>query len=491
VGELFDKVRGASFQDARTTYLDPVLGAPPSVEYAPYARVPGSRARKDGRQGTIDQDPEFIAFLESLTNPVVKSLADGPTDGEKQEKITTTPLIRFIKEKKANKGKEVSSPSKPPKHSRTESKEPKAEKAQAKKVLRRAEKDVPPPVDKQAKLDKATKDAVKAANKQLSNQISKIAGKPSTTGSPKDISVPASPAPERKRERGNLTVATKILRRDLGLAPATPTRRRTAKSAGNADTTTSKIEPVNELASELASPAEENAKRPPTPKGPKAADATQKNTAVKPAKPDPPTEPAAARNAAKSVNAPSTPATKSSTPSKPKQAISQSTATQAFLKHANPSQGVTEALLEAGFATFGTIIKVEIDKKKGFGYVDFAEPEGLQRAIQASPVQIAQSQVVVLERKSVSAVAQARGNNNRNTQPPSGPAGRAAAGIGGTGPTQRPTPPQRPRGGRGGRNKGSFAKGGDRGGGVEKANSSSQTVKVSSDIVPPKAESPQ
>ncbi|TQB67557.1 hypothetical protein MPDQ_005264 [Monascus purpureus] len=45
-----------------------------------------------------------------------------------------------------------------------------------------------------------------------------------------------------------------------------------------------------------------------------------------------------------------------------------------------------EQTLETSFAPFGKILKVEIDKKKGFGYMDFAEPEGLQKAIAASPI---------------------------------------------------------------------------------------------------------
>jgi len=103
---------------------------------------------------------------------------------------------------------------------------------------------------------------------------------------------------------------------------------------------------------------------------------------------------------------------------------STSTSRQAFLKHANPSQGITEPLIEAALSAFGTIEKVEIDKRKGFAYVDFAEPEGLQKAIAASPVTVAQGAVQVLERKEKVA---------RRQPPPSTGLSRGRGGFGGRG----------------------------------------------------------
>jgi regulator of nonsense transcripts 3 len=88
---------------------------------------------------------------------------------------------------------------------------------------------------------------------------------------------------------------------------------------------------------------------------------------------------------------------------------------------------------------FGGIEKVEIDKRKGFAYVDFAEPEGLRKAMAASPIKIAQGAVQVLERKEK--VARAGPNPRFNNVPPP-PPGPARGGRGGFGP--------RGRGGRGG-----------------------------------------
>ena len=76
---------------------------------------------------------------------------------------------------------------------------------------------------------------------------------------------------------------------------------------------------------------------------------------------------------------------------------------------------------------FGAIDKVEIDKRKGFAYVDFSDPGGLQKAIAGSPIKVAQGAVHVLERKEKVVRA-----------PPNGPT-RGRGGFGG-----------RSRGGRGG-----------------------------------------
>ncbi|ODH14676.1 hypothetical protein ACO22_06534 [Paracoccidioides brasiliensis] len=472
VEELSEKVRQLSFQDAQNTSRDPVLLGPPALEYAPYPRVPGSRVRKDGRQGTIDLDSDFIAFLESLTNPVTKTTVDISAEDAKEEKSTITPLIQFLREKKANKGREAVSPAKPSRHARgemRESRDSKGERVHAKKLLSRTERLITSPGDRQSKVDRATKEAVKAVNKQATIQAAKPQGKTVASRPAKEESpAQATPPPERKRERGSMSAATKILRRDLGLGPATQRRRSEKSTSAEAISP-----PPNTETTKATSPLHKNSNKQPlsTKTSNKGAESSNnKITFTKAPKVPTSTDISAGRNPNKPTN-PSTGPANFSAPSGPKlvatpaaaQAASLPSATQAFLKHANPSQGVTEELLASGFSTFGKVIRVEIDKKKGFGYVDFAEPEGLSRAIQASPVQIAQSQVVVLERKSGAAVAQARGNassNNRASQSPTGPATRV--GSGGTGPA----PSRHTR--RGHRGRGEFNKtvGGGGGGGA-------------------------
>ncbi|KMU90587.1 hypothetical protein CIHG_08303 [Coccidioides immitis H538.4] len=494
VPELSDRVRETSFQDSRNTFADPALLGPPTLEYAPYPRVPGGKVRKDARMGTIDQDPEFIAFLESLTNPVPKPSTDDIVEPDKDEKITITPLIQYLKDKKAGKAKEASAPARATKPSRSGAKDVKVEKVQAKKVLSRAEKAASPVSEKQQpKIDKAAKDAAKAANKQIASQASKQKGaKPAPASKQSEVPpqqpapAPPGPPPQRKRERGNLSAATKILRRDLGL---TPPRKRGEKSSTNTAATSS----ATDSKQAAPTPSTGGTKQQATTTKPSKENPPAKVTPPKLLK-KPPTEPAAARNATKTTNPPTGP--KNAPPESAKAAAPQSTATQAFLKHANPSQGVTEDLLESGFSKFGKVINVEIDKKKGFGYVDFAEPEALRKAIQASPVQIAQSQVVVLERRSTAAVAQARGNHMRNHPPPVMPAhspsgGGAGGGGGGGGPTPARAPPQGPRGGgRGGpRNRGGYGRGRNGPGGGDRSNNANTGPKQTATAPPAKTTS--
>jgi regulator of nonsense transcripts 3 len=400
---LSDKVKSTSFLDAQNSGHDPVLLGPPSLEFAPYARVPGSRTRKDGRQGTIDQDPEFIAFLESLTNPVAKP-TPGESEGEKKEgvDVTTTPLVQFIKDKKANRAKDAAS-GKSSKHGKGD-KDRKAEKVEAKKLLKRPEKETAPAAmtteKKPAKVEKAAKEAVKAANKQAVGAGTKSAKQstPSSKEAGAQTAAASVPASGRKRERGDISAAAKILQRDLGLAPSGG-RRRGGKTATNTETD---VSAKGEASQDSTATTTKSAKQP---LGKAVKDsASQKSITPKPDDTPSSTQPPESTSAPTSNGNASTPtAPAAATPKGPKQnkakQIVTSTATQAFLKHANPSQGVTEPLLGTAFSPFGKVTKVEIDKKKGFGYIDFVEPSGLQKAIAASPVTVGQSQVVVLERK--------------------------------------------------------------------------------------------
>ncbi|KAJ5497592.1 hypothetical protein N7463_009579 [Penicillium fimorum] len=431
VSSLSDAVRQASFQDARNTLHDPILLGPPSLEFAPYAKTPGSRSRKDARQGTIDQDSDFIGFLESLTQPITRpTVMDSTVDGEdkKKEAVMTTPLVQFIKDKKASKLKDGSGSKS--KHGRSD-KESRQEKVQAKKLLQRGDKETAAPSsDKKPKAEKTSKDSVKATKQGAAANAK--GGKSSTTS---NTTKDTTAAPERKRERGNVTVATKILQRDLGLSASGGRRR----GKGGSTDTASKSESSRDSGIPSADLRKKDTTRPPktassmanTPR-PKDSESSSRADAAAPLATLPPK---------------STKGGKAKHPS---------TAKQAFLKHANPSQGVTEALLESAFSPFGTVTKVEIDKKKGFGYVDFAEPEALRKAIAASPVSVAQSQVVVLERKENPGIEKSRkgreGFTANKTKAPTEAAGSASGtggNVGGNAGSSRGS-----RGGRGSRNKG-------------------------------------
>jgi regulator of nonsense transcripts 3 len=72
---------------------------------------------------------------------------------------------------------------------------------------------------------------------------------------------------------------------------------------------------------------------------------------------------------------------------------------------------------------------VEIDKRKGFAYVDFVEPEGLKNAMAANPIAVAQGTVQVMQRKGTALLAEKKPPH----QAPHGPPARGGrGGRGGT-----------------------------------------------------------
>ena len=426
------------------------------MEFAPYGRVPHGKTRKDARQGTIDQDPEFIDFLESLTNPMVKPTPlESAPEGEasKGEVVTVTPLIQFLRDKKANKGKEPVPIIKNSKHSRNDSKESKTTQVTDKKASPKSAKDSPSSPDKRSataiKVEKAARDAVKILNKQAVT-ANKVPVALPATSSPASSSpaqpTPSAPAADKRRERGNVSVAARILQRDLGIGQGNR-RRRDAPSAAAPAGSPNALKSAGQSESSNASSSSpliiKSTTVPPASSSPPAPTSTSTvKSGSSPMGSQPPTGPAASRPLAKPATSPAVRSPQAPSPAKLASVLP--TSTQAFLKHANPSQGVTEPLLQEAFASFGTVNKVEIDKKKGFAYVDFAEPDGLQKAIKASPVKVAQGQVVVLERKTGPSL-QARNVRGGGTI-----GGGRGGGI-----------PMGPRGGRGGsvRGRGGMARG--------------------------------
>lgn len=404
---------------------DPAVLGPPIVEFAPFGRVPASKPRKDARQGSIDQDPEFIDFLESLTNPISKPAPfDSSADQEnKTGPETVTPLVQYLRDKKANKGKEAAS-GKGSKQGRLDAKETKGAAVPEKKVVAKP-KDVASPEKKSAaaiKVEKAARDAVKVLSKQAatltkstSPTVSASAQTQAQTAAPPAAS--ASPAP-RERPRGNASAAARILQRDLGLTPGGSRRRRDVPTGTTATTTMTGA----------ASPAQQPAAGTPIATTTAAAPISVPKTISQP-----PTGPATLRTTPQPAVQPPSTTTPTPTPAlqpPPTKIVPSVTpgATQAFLKHANPSQGITESLLESAFASFGGITKVEIDKKKGFAYIDFATAEGLLSAVKAGSVKVAQGSVVILERKTGNAL---QGRNQSRAGAPVGTGrGSSPAGAG-------------------------------------------------------------
>ncbi|EEU43958.1 uncharacterized protein NECHADRAFT_89796 [Fusarium vanettenii 77-13-4] len=462
---LNDTVRTAVWEDAKATFTNPSLIGPPSVEFAIYKKVPGNKKRTDARQGTIDQDPEFMAFLEDLANPAPpKENAEGEEGddiGKAETKVTTTPLIEYLKEKKANKAKDGAS-SKNAKHGQGESKSGKG-KGSSKDDDSGKKKGKE---SRESKAEKTPKETVKILTKKASTEQSAETSK-ATTAKPTSDSAAQESAP--KSRRAGILAAARILQRDLGLSPGSAHRKArqdAAKAEADAKTTTKEATPpatASTTTERPASPVKSTETPPPAVKGrgasgaasksqssgrrtrggknsekkeketekdkdnekpkgkdkeggPSQSQATpnppvvllkKKTTEVEPRRPATPTgtsQPApaqaqAAGSKANNASGGSKGGSNKSGNAQKKPPTVSADATRGFVKHANPSQGVTEALLKQSLEVFGTITFVEIDKRKGFAYVDFAEHEGLVKAVTSSPITVAQGTVQVLERK--------------------------------------------------------------------------------------------
>lgn len=81
------------------------------VEYAPLQRVPKQWTKKDGREGTIVKDPEYLEFLEFVSKPVENlpsaeiqlERREAERAGSAKEAPIVTPLMDFIRQKRASK----------------------------------------------------------------------------------------------------------------------------------------------------------------------------------------------------------------------------------------------------------------------------------------------------------------------------------------------------------------------------------------------------
>ncbi|XWS40407.1 hypothetical protein CRYUN_Cryun18bG0138400 [Craigia yunnanensis] len=82
------------------------------VEYAPSQRVPKHWSKKDGREGTIFKDPEYLEFLEFLAKPVENlpsaeiqlERREAERAGVQKDTPIVTPLMDFVRQKRAAKG---------------------------------------------------------------------------------------------------------------------------------------------------------------------------------------------------------------------------------------------------------------------------------------------------------------------------------------------------------------------------------------------------
>ncbi|KAH8803793.1 putative regulator of nonsense transcripts 3A [Hyaloscypha sp. PMI_1271] len=448
---LSDLVRESIFEDAHNTFTSQCLIGPPTVEFAPYGRTPGGRRRIDARAGTIDQDPEFMAFLEGLANPLTskEANADVVLDGTstKQEKVTTTPLVQYLKDKKANKSKEMAAKA--------------AKKQEAQLAKAKAGKESSSSLDDSKKkgkegksdklIEKAAREAVKILNREAATKASSAASISEASGSEISGTPKLDVTKVHGRQRPAVIAAhIKMLQRDLGLSPAQAHRqvRRDTADALKAERA-AVAEKAAAESKEASSSQPSQAQTIPT--APKASNnqAKERKSRAKGSSTESETGKASgsastpAANPVVLLKKPESQQTQRPVPSPtiqqpkpapvlsrkpPPVAVPSEGATQAFVKHANPSQGVTEALLKEAMENFGAVSMVEIDKRKGFAYVDFVDTEGLKKAMAANPIPVAQGTVQVMQRKGTALPPEKKPAN----QPPNAPSRGGRAGRGGT-----------------------------------------------------------
>lgn len=362
--------KAGTHKHADIKHLSPTLG------FAPNQRTPiQAKQRADNRQGTIDQDPEFIAFLEAETQPIAKPAAVEAGDKSEKADNKSTPLIDDLREKKANKAKAAASKADSKKkedekktHARSESKDAVAEKEGK--------------GGQQAKVEQAAKEAAKVLTKQAAGKAAAQQQQPNVKAvsparskkqaqSPRQQSAtpaqpaaattatPPSPAPNRvppgQRQRANADGIKKMLQKDLGIRP---------KPAAAAQATATQQKPQTPAAATTTTPL---------------------TTTSAPAQQQP---------------APSAP--RASTTPKPAPSAGPSISTlKAYLKHANPSQGMTEMLILRALSEYGEVVNVTIDPRKGTAIALFKDNESLKKAIEARRVPVANGAVEVLEFKEV------------------------------------------------------------------------------------------
>ncbi|KAE8724274.1 Regulator of nonsense transcripts UPF3 [Hibiscus syriacus] len=81
------------------------------VEYAPSQRVPKPSTKKDGREGTIFEDPDYLEFLKLIAKPVENlpsaeiqlERKEAELSGVPKETPVVTPLMEFVRQKRAAK----------------------------------------------------------------------------------------------------------------------------------------------------------------------------------------------------------------------------------------------------------------------------------------------------------------------------------------------------------------------------------------------------
>ncbi|KAL5004984.1 hypothetical protein ScPMuIL_018440 [Solemya velum] len=196
-----DRFDGYIFIDAKGNEY------PAIVEYAPFQRVPKRKIKKpDSKKGTIDSDPDYLKFLESLQNTdtsPANSIDNYLEELENKEKelkanpAKTTPLIEYLRKRKEEKKAAIL-------RLRDERKKREVERRKAREEERKRRKD-------------KEKERERAREKQLRDRDAKQKDKPKEVNKPdkeqkKDeqpIKLLKNPEREKEKEKEPVNVVSK------------------------------------------------------------------------------------------------------------------------------------------------------------------------------------------------------------------------------------------------------------------------------------------
>ncbi|KAJ0972853.1 hypothetical protein J5N97_020812 [Dioscorea zingiberensis] len=106
-----DVVEFAEYFDGHTFVNEKGAQFKALVEYAPSQRAPKSWSKKDGREGMIFKDPEYLEFLDHLAKPIENlpsaeiqlERREAERAGGAKETLIVTPLMDFVRQKRATK----------------------------------------------------------------------------------------------------------------------------------------------------------------------------------------------------------------------------------------------------------------------------------------------------------------------------------------------------------------------------------------------------
>lgn len=202
-----DQFDGYCFVDSRGVEY------PAVVEYAPYQGVPKKKAKKDPKVGTILEDPDYLAFIESLKEaseppPSIESHLE-EIEAKKSSSSTTkisTPLLEYMKMKKSSRGRPVSTRGTPEKKRRPEREEPSKSPKKGSTLSMSSNKDAKGTSGQQSPKEEKPKDERKdAKNKDESrrkDELDKKGTRDAKAAPPSKEKFDSKPPPKGKEEKG-------------------------------------------------------------------------------------------------------------------------------------------------------------------------------------------------------------------------------------------------------------------------------------------------